>query len=313
MFSIGTKLITIFTIVVLVSLVSITALVSHLVRQDMQIAAEEHNVEVNRRTAMETEAALANVRSLSRMLIHSINAAGTESAIASQDAARSTVDFFFDENPQIAVVFFTSGAQADGMVVNSRFFRSKEIDEALAYSYLVDCAANMKRAAAGETLLLNATPHFIVPALALFFPWNNGGAGVLFSPAGLDDAYYFGAHRSYLVNDSGDMLIHTDFDLVKDGVNMADGDFIRQVWDNQATHSMTLYADEDGMRYFMAFTKLNTGTCAVITGIEYDSVFTGINAATRRNVYLTALVFFISILLIWFSRKASLRRGNKNG
>jgi adenylate cyclase len=297
-FSIGARLISIITIIVLISLCSVTALVSWLVRRDLQATAEDYNAEINRRTAMETEAVLANIRSHSRLLIRTITAEGTESAVT-----RNTAGFFFEDNPRIAAIFFTSGSQTDGMVVNSRFFRSREIDEALVNSYRNDCVMPMRRAEGGETVLLNAAPHFFAPVLALFFPCPGGGAGVLFSQAQLDDAFCFGAHQSYLVNGSGDILIHADFDLVRDGVNVADNDFIRYAWNNQERDSHVLYTDEDGTRYFRAFTKLNTGGCTVITGIEYDEVFEGIAVALRCNVYLTVAFLLMAIMFIWFIAK----------
>jgi adenylate cyclase len=146
----------------------------------------------------------------------------------------------------------------------------------------------------------------------MFFPWHNGGAGVLFSPAELDAAFCFGDNQSYLLNDSGDILIHADFELVRDGVNVADSDFTRYMWNNPARNYQSLYANEDGMRYFRAFTKLNTGGCAVITGIEYDKVFEGINATTWRVMYLNAGVLFILIILIWFFAKNVYGAGNRD-
>jgi adenylate cyclase len=308
-FSISTKLISIITIITIamVSLGSITILVSRLLRQDLQIAAEENNFEINRRSAMEMELVLINVFSNSRMILQIITAAEAENTAtknaANQGVAQNAIEFFFEENPQIAALFFTTGTQADRILVNSRFFHSKEIDEAFVDSYWKDNVTALRRAAAGETLLLNAAPCFIVPVLALFFPWHNGSTGVLFSPAELDNTFCFGANQSYLLNDSGDILIHSDFELVRDGVNIADNDFTRYVWDNQVHNSHTLYTSEDGIRYFRAFTKLNTGGCTVITGIEYDKVFEGMAAATRRIIYLTATVLFISIMFIWFFAK----------
>jgi adenylate cyclase len=38
----------------------------------------------------------------------------------------------------------------------------------------------------------------------------------------------------------------------------------------------------------------------VITNVEYDVVFEGIAATTRRNIFLTAGVLFLSILFVWF-------------
>jgi hypothetical protein len=68
-------------------------------------------------------------------------------------------------------------------------------------------------------------------------------------------------------------------------------------------NSQTLYTGEDGIRYFMAFTKLDAGACTVITGIEYDKVFEGIAAVTRRYIYLAVTVLFISIMIIWIFAK----------
>jgi len=62
-------------------------------------------------------------------------------------------------------------------------------------------------------------------------------------------------------------------------------------------------ADNNINRKFLAFTKLNTAGAIVITSIEYDKVFEGINATTRRNIYLTISVLSISIIFIWFFSK----------
>jgi hypothetical protein len=48
----------------------------------------------------------------------------------------------------------------------------------------------------------------------------------------------------------------------------------------------------------VAFTRLNTAGAVVITSIEYDKVFEGIAATTRRNIYLTIAVLSISIIFI---------------
>jgi adenylate cyclase len=298
-FSIGAKLITIISIIVLVSLGSIIALVSWLVRQDLQVAAEANNFEINRRSAAETESTLVNLRSYSRMLIQTITAVGTDSAIA-----QDSVDFFFEENPQIAEVFFTIGERPDRILVNRRFFTSRGIDANLADAYRDGQMAVLTRAASGETELLNAAPHFTISMIALFFPWRNGGAGVLFSPTDLDNTYGFGANQSYLLNSAGDILLDADFELVRSGVNTANNKYTKFVWDSSARNSQTLYTDEDGVRYFRAFPKLNIGGGIVITGIEYDKVFEGIAATTRRNIYLTAAVLFISIMMIWFFAKS---------
>jgi adenylate cyclase len=66
----------------------------------------------------------------------------------------------------------------------------------------------------------------------------------------------------------------------------------------------TLYTDEQGVQYFGAYTKLSQANTAVITNVEYNLVFEGIIATTRRNIYLSAGVLFLSILFMWFFAKS---------
>ena len=281
------------------SLGSIIALVSWLVSEDLRIAAEENNFEANRRSAMEADSTFTNILSNSLILIRIITAEGIGS-----DLAADSSDFFYERNPLLASLYFTNSAQEGELLNNRNFFNERSIDSALAKSYWETQLLALRRASAGETILLNAAPHFSSQVLALFFPWQNGGAGILFEPADINDSFGSGINQSYLINDSGDILVHGNYELARDNVNTADWEFTRFVWNNPAQNTQTLFTDEDGIRYFGAFTKLNTAGATVITRIEYNKVFEGIAATTRRNIYLTAAVLSISIILIWFFSKS---------
>ena len=303
-FSIGAKLIIIISLIVLISLGSIIALASWLIRGDLQIMAEENNYETNRRTAMAAESVLENIHSNSLILIRTITLAGANSFVA-QDAS----GFFFERNPEVASVFFTTldlSGQAAGteLLINHGFFGSRNLDSSLASDYSEIHTLAIQRAAAGETVLLNAARDFMAPVLALFFPWQEGGAAVVFAPTSLNDSFGYGVNQSYLINDAGEILIHANFEMVQSGVNVSNRDFIKYIWSRSERDSQTLHTDEEGHRYFGAFTKLDTAGAIVITNIEYDKVFEGINATTRRNIYLTLTVLSISIILIWFFAKS---------
>jgi len=60
---------------------------------------------------------------------------------------------------------------------------------------------------------------------------------------------------------------------------------------------------EKKIRQYIAYTKLNSANAVVITSIEYNKIFEGIAATTRRNIYLTIAVLSISIIFIWFFSK----------
>jgi adenylate cyclase len=296
-FSIGAKLIIIITFIVLVSLGSIIALASWLIREDLRIMAEENNFETNQRTAMAAESVFQNIHTNSLTLIRTITSVGTGNVLAQE-----TSGFFFERNTQAASVFFTTGAQTE-ILINERFFDMNKIDPALAQAYWQEQETALRRAAAGETVLLNAAPHFVFPLLAFFFPSVYGGGGVLFAPVELNNSFGYGVNQSYLINDAGDVLVHADFDMVRFNTNVADLEFTKLIWNNPARSAQTLYKDAEGVYYFGAFSKLNTAGAVLITSVEYNKVFEGIDATTRRNIYLSITVLSISIIFIWFFSK----------
>ncbi|MCL2443174.1 MAG: adenylate/guanylate cyclase domain-containing protein [Treponema sp.] len=341
-FSIGVKLITIISIIVIISLGSITFLASWLIQNDLQVTAEENNFEINRRSAMEAEVLLTNVKANSRILIQTITALGTQASIIQESK-----DFFFIENPQIAAVFFIVPDKQEQILVNEAFFTSREIDKELADTFFDTQRTAMSGALRGETVLRNAAPHFSRSILALFFPWQTRGiGGVLFSSETLNQNFGLGVNQSYMINTDGDILSHADFSMIKEGINIADIDFILSILESEERSKQQLLESDLGIlkstlpvtssndvllslmnkikntissfisnitgkdsdkdkkvRQFVAYTKLNTSNVVVITSIEYNKIFEGIAATTRRNIYLTIAVLSISIIFIWFFSK----------
>ncbi|MCL2763137.1 MAG: HAMP domain-containing protein, partial [Treponema sp.] len=308
-FSIGAKLILLISFIVIVSLGSITGLVSWLVHEDLRVLAEENNFETNRRSAMEAEITIANVRSNARILIQTVTDMLNEPA---RRSFQRTTDFFFTENPQIASVFFITQGKPVQSLLNKQFFIAQEIAIELADSWFEEQRSALGRAVRGETLLLNAAPYFARPVLALFFPWQDGGAGaVLFSSENLNQNFGFGINQSYMINSDGDLLSHADFSLVRSATNISNEHFIRAILDSpqknrqqlQMANRITSTGEDAIIRQFVAFTRLDTAGAIVITSIEYDKVFEGIAATTRRNIYLTIAVLSISIIFIWLFSK----------
>jgi adenylate cyclase len=332
-FSIGVKMVTIITLIVLISLGSITALVSWLVREDLQITAEDNNFEANRRGALEAENTLAKMRSDALILIHNIISIGNQPNMTRDNAA-----YFFRQNPGIAALHFTTLREAEisneEFLVNEQFFFSRDIAPFLADSFVDKYKTAIRRSAAGETIVMNAAPHFGFHLLAMFFPGETGGIMILFSPENLDAAFGSGLNQSWMINNSGEILVHADYRLVQNAANVSDYRFVRNIlgssdkskqylvntnfgvtrktaknnsfFDNAKNFLLNKSEKEnpETVRQFLAYTKLSTGGCIVLTNIEYDKVFEGIDATTRRNIYLTVAVLGFSIMLIWFFSKS---------
>jgi len=105
-----------------------------------------------------------------------------------------------------------------------------------------------------------------------------------------------------MINDSGEYLIHADFDLIQAAI-ASPSPIAAMALESPLENRQILFTGEDGLQYFGAYWKISMGNAVVITTIPYDLVFEGIRATTRRNIFLTGAVLFIAILFVWFFSK----------
>jgi adenylate cyclase len=302
-YPIGFKLMTIVTVLLLLSLGAITALVSYMVTRDVQVTAEDTNFTVNAQAAITAETILQGTLSNTKVLLDALKTAPNA-------AVRGQVqESFFAENKGIAAIIL---AEADTIpspnsrdfLLNTTFTIANEMESALIPLYLAPQTQAISRALAGETLILNGAPEFELPLLVFFIPWDSKTAIVFFSSNTLAQSFGTGSNVSYLINVEGDLLVHPDQTLIRQGTNIGGLQFIRDMLEGGETNRQTMYSDDQGVRYFGAFTKLNLANLSVITSVEYNVIVEGIAATTRRNLFLSGSVLFLSILLIWFFSKS---------
>jgi adenylate cyclase len=295
---IGAKLLLIITGLLLLSLGIITALVSVMVSSDVRITAEDNNFNVNSRSAAAAQTALETIRLNVLMFLDTLS-------VMDSAAARRAPAFFFERNRDVAAVVLAApgGSTPPAIFINERFFQENELESSLIGVFIKTREDGLERAKSGETLLLNASPVFARPLLAMFYPREEELVVVFFSSAFLTETFGTGTNSSFMINGDGDILVHPDAALVMAGANMADRAFIRSLRESPERNLQTLYTDKTGVRFFGAFQKLNLANAVVITVIQYDLVFEGIAATTRRNIYLSATVLAVSILFVWFFSK----------
>jgi adenylate cyclase len=291
-YSIGFKLMFIITVLLALSLGAITFLVSTLVSMDIRITAENTNFSANIQAAEAAERFLSSGRSAALVLLNTLD------FFSSDDDRNSAIDYFFGENGDTAALVTTNRR-----LVSDAFFLARGADSAPIIPFLDSRAAYLARAAAGETIILNAAPEFKIPMLVMLLQDSGGAAAVFVSPDSLAQGFGESTNISCLINSEGDVLIHPDQGLAEEGANLRDDPFVKFTRERGELRMQNLYTGAGGTRYFGAFTKLDTGSLAVITTIGYDVVFEGIAATTTRNIWLSGGVLFISILCIWFFSK----------
>lgn len=314
-FPLGVKLAIIIGTIVLVSLGCVTFLNSHFIGQDVKITAENNNLTINSRSAGTVEDRLSTVRSNVFQLLDLMNvvSGGRSSSLARQAEA-----FFFERNQDIAAVNILTGedfkssarSAKESSIINNRFFISNEIDVSSLENFIEASSQQINRSCMGETIALNASPFFNIPVMALFFPWKENGLDqtcvITFSIENmLDILGTDSVNTTFILNDSAELLCHPDTEKVLIGESYKNYPLVAAMLRNNESNSDSRQIpfsviDENKKKtdYFGAYQKLSIGDITVLTTVPVDSILEGVRTTRKNNIYLTGIVFFLSVIII---------------
>ena len=305
---IGVKLIAIISMIVMVALGGVTYAVSYFVTADVRNNAEENNLTINSRTASDTENRITSALSSVAMFIDLLNNAGENTT-----EIQSMENLFFQRNKSIAAVYLPG---TNRLFTNSEYFISHELEADSALSYFIQEDSLIEKAANGYIELHNASPFFNTPVLSFFYPGTNAGAGnsenaviaFLFSAEDLSDSFASGSvNQSFFVNKDGTILVHSDNALMMSAADDSANPIVKAMQESVANNSQITYHTKDNTEYIGAFRKLSFGDCAVITTVQTYIILEGVRKTTRRNLYISAIILSLAILIIYFFSKSMSR------
>ncbi len=294
---IGVKLIAIISMIVLVALGGVTYAVSYFVTSDVRNNAEENNLTINSRTASDTENRITSALSSVAMFIDLLNTAGSN-----QTEIKSMENLYFDRNKSVAAVYLPDSGR---LFTNTAFFLSQELEPDSALNYFLQEEAVIEKASNGYMELQNASAFFNVPVLSFFYPADGKVVAFLFSAEDLSNSFASGSvNQSFFVNKDGIILVHSDSSLMMQVADESSNPIVKAMQESAANNSQITYSTKDGTEYIGAFRKLSFGDCAVITTAQTDIILEGVRRTTRRNLYISAVILSLSILIIYFFSKS---------
>lgn len=289
LFPIGAKLVIIISILVLLSLGAVIALVSFLSTADVRRTAEYNNFTINRRAGSQTESSFKSVYAGVQLYLNMIDRLGSV----------EMKDDFFSHNRNIAAIWTPRY-----YISNEGFFLSNNLSENTAKEYL----SSLNPIHTGSMVLYNASPVFNHSMLCLTYlrqtSSGNQTIKILFNPDDLTESFGTGTNTSFLITDSGDVLLHPDHDLVLAGANLSSLPIVSAIQQDSVSGGMQIsYTDETGENFFGAFYRIQGTDTAVITIIPHTIVFEAVRSITKQNIFLTGVVLFLTIIFIWFFSK----------
>ena len=296
-FPLALKLSLVVSAILVFSLGIIIFSVWFLIRTGAAGTAASDNDSINFRVAAAAESVLKEIRGETILLLGSAHA---ENANRGRIQERLAAHYFERKADIAAVVSVSPDGRAETLI-NQNFVRSRGISDSLIIEYLNMRGSRLLRDGV-ETLLVNASPDFYgLPILAARFPYTVGNnlnlapsvAIVFFSSEVLADYFGYGASQSFLISNSGDVLIQSGD---TDAGNLFSNPALSRLYSDGVNHVMTSYHGDASNGVLFASVRRIDFDAALLTVVPGTVVFEGINATTRRNLYLALSVWFISIL-----------------
>lgn len=330
--SIGVKLISIISAIVVIALGGVTYVVSYFVSSDVRTSAEENNLAINSRTASDTESRITSAISSVALFLDLIDAAGDN-----ETEIKSKENIFFNRNKSVVAVYLPESSQ---LFTSPSFFISRELEREEAENYFLQESDALETAKSGSIGISNASSFFNVPILSFFYPYMKGGkmmvAGVLYSADELSDSFSSGSvNQSFFVNNAGQVLVSSDTSLMMKASDMSQNPVVQKMMEgNQSNAQFTyrveneveeeyldetqtieritllfkklckiIYGEKEG-EFIGAYRKLSLGEGAVVTIVKTSIILEGVNATTRRNIYITIAILFFAVMIIYFFSKS---------
>jgi adenylate cyclase len=299
LFPIGLKLAVIISILLLVALGTVTFLVSIISTQDTRRTAEDNNFTVNRRAGSQATSAFESIENAVLVHLDMLDQIG--------EAETGKSAYFFSRNRNIAALATAGDDGDETIILNNPFFLEHNADPQSAVDWFTARSVLDETLPGGQIRLINPSPRLGIPLIAMLFSRRTGdtdrAVAVLFFAGDLAESFGTGINTSFIVSDSGELLLHSDEDLVLGGANFSTLAIVEAVQRNGGPDRQISYTGPDGVDYFGAYYSIPRMSAAVITIIPHSVVFEAVRSITRQNLMLTAAVLFLVVLFIWFFSK----------
>ncbi|MCL2442536.1 MAG: HAMP domain-containing protein [Treponema sp.] len=301
-FPIVAKLVIIISVLLLVSLGVVISLVSYLSTEDVRITAEINNHTINRRAGSQVTGTFQSIQAAVLLYLK------MNDRLSANDRHNPEMEFdFFNYNQSIAAIEIKAASGNPTLILNDTFMLSNNINAEAIKKYF-DEELILGTVNPEIKTLFNASPHFRHSLICAVFSRESASGTeiikVLFMPDELSETFGIGTNTSFLINSSGDLLLHPDNDLVLDGANFSNMPIVVEMWrEGDSSGRQISYEEENGEKFFGAYIPIAGSDTAVVTIIPYEVVFEAVRSITLQNIFLTAAVLFLAILFIWFFSK----------
>jgi len=293
------KLIIIISIIVFVSAGIVTLIASWRFSEDSRARAEKNNFDMNELQATQVQNSIDTVVSNIYLLFDTFRTIKGNKLLENV-----TMNNFWIRNGNIAAVILPGEKD----FYNTTFFKANEMETSVVPELLLRYQEEQKKAAGGNSFVFNCGTVFGFPVLGLMLPYKEFGTNntmiIIFSVEELQSKIQGSSlFNTFVVNNTGDILLDEDFEKVSMGVNRQDHPVVKDMLSSPTDNKQIKFKDKDGKEYFGSYRRLITGGIGVITVIPTKEITSVVNGIFKQNILLTFIVLLFSVLAVYFFSK----------
>ncbi len=297
-FSIGFKMISIISMVIIMALSGMIFLATWFFLQDSRIRVEENNLKVSEIVSMKIEEDIKAFGNAASLLMLGANQAGEE--------REDFVRYFFRNEPG---VIFVGLHEIGANFYNKDILLDYNINEDFINNIITENADEINQAKQGITAVINVSPYLGVPVMALAIPYRQG-RDLLSMVMLIDVRKSFmklietrGITLTYIVNEKGEIIAHPEESFVVDAKNLSGLRVVKDMLASPVSSGQIRFSDETDKTYLGSYRKIPTGRLGIITQVEENVAFEAVYNIQRRNIYLMVMVLSITVLIVYFFSK----------
>ncbi len=301
------KLLLIILSILAFSLSAVILLATYFFKDDAEKRVQESNVAIVNLTSQKIRSEFSAVSFSLRSF------ANIQFSSSSRDLKARTLQELFTNQPDFIYIALMDES---GMIPEKEFLNPKYAEENdLELSSFVPVNRNFaqeyKKSLYGTNVLFNPSPGFVSPILGFAIPWSYAGKSHLILVY-IDSIQFLKTFQvqetgiTYLVSDSGQVLVHPDTMLMVESASMSDEAIVRKLMESKLDNGQVKYRDKHNKEQLGSFRKLWDYGVGIVSVIEADKAFEEVFNIQRRNLIFLFLVLNIAAVVVFvYSRTIS--------
>lgn len=309
-FTVGLKLNLAVSFILIFFLVGVTLIATYFFQNDSITRIQETVSDKSRVLALKVQEDVRSIQSESKLI--SLTFDLSTAFLAKQEQNPSAYRQQLLEQNQNIFYVAAVRIQNKSIVLLEDVFNNKLIRKNFSVtpdfrSPLQNESLFFEKAKTPSLLISNVSPIFNSPMLLASMPFIVGNDGnvqvaliVFFSmDVFVQGLEAYSEYLSYIVNERGELVGHSDPNLMVNRISFAKNEMVRESLTNPVNNLQTSYFDEDKIERIGSFSKVAIADLTVITSVVKKNALKAVNRLAWRNSLITLAALLFSVMVIY--------------